>query len=666
MTVVAMIATTLATLLTPATASAATLTLREGVAGYAGTSDATIEEANPATNLGDDDRVQVFGQLGDPEDQSERAVVRFDLTDVPRGSDVTSASVTFTSADPGQDIEAYAVLEDWDEDEVTWNEASTGTAWSTAGVEGAARGATPIGAAAVGAVGTPVELTLDLATVQGWVDEPSTNFGFVLISTDNNDGAHLYSSERFDETQRPQFNIEYDAPEPVVVSTASPLPGGTVDSAYSTTLAATGGTGPYTWAVTAGSLPAGLSLAADGSLTGTPTEDGTFNFTVTATDTFDATGSKALELTIVEAPTGGGLLQPITPNRVLDTRKAGEGPCVAGSRAVTVAPSTGVPADAAAVALNVTVVNPSTEGYLTVHPTGTARPTASNLNFVKGQVVPNLVTSKVGTGGQVTVFASGGCPHVTVDVTGYYTAGATAPGGFVGITPTRALDTRQAGQGPCVAGARNVTVAPVTGVPADAAAVALNVTVVKPSAPGYATVYPTGSARPTASNLNFQRGQVVPNHVTAKVGTGGQVTVFTSGGCPHVVVDVAGYFEAGVPGEGGFVGVNPSRVLDTRKAGQGPCIAGARDVTVAPTTGVPADAASVVLNVTVVEPSAPGYATVYPQGVARPTASNLNYVKGQVVPNAVITGVTAGKVSVFTSGGCPHVVVDVVGYHEGS
>ncbi|MCA1702546.1 MAG: hypothetical protein LC808_04470, partial [Actinobacteria bacterium] len=102
------------------------------------------------------------------------------------------------------------------------------------------------------------------------------------------------------------------------------------------------------------------------------------------------------------------------------------------------------------------------------------------------------------------------------------------------------------GQGPCVSGAagRNLTVTGVGGVPADAASVALNVTVVQPSAPGYVTVSPTGQPRPLAANLTYVAGQIVPNMVLAKVGTGGQINIFTSGDCPHVVVDVAGWFAA--------------------------------------------------------------------------------------------------------------------------
>lgn len=82
------------------------------------------------------------------------------------------------------------------------------------------------------------------------------------------------------------------------ITTASPLPTGTVSSAYSLTFAATGGTGSRTWSVGTG-LPPGLSLnQTTGALTGTPTAPGTFNFTVTVRDSLNVAGSKTFSLTI--------------------------------------------------------------------------------------------------------------------------------------------------------------------------------------------------------------------------------------------------------------------------------------------------------------------------------------------------------------------------------
>jgi len=88
------------------------------------------------------------------------------------------------------------------------------------------------------------------------------------------------------------------APVAPTISTASPLPGGTVGTAYSQALAATGGTSPYSWSVSAGTLPAGLSLSPAGVLSGTPTAQGGYNFTVRVTGNNGASSTKPLSLTI--------------------------------------------------------------------------------------------------------------------------------------------------------------------------------------------------------------------------------------------------------------------------------------------------------------------------------------------------------------------------------
>ncbi|WP_267555566.1 putative Ig domain-containing protein, partial [Rhizobium rhizogenes] len=93
------------------------------------------------------------------------------------------------------------------------------------------------------------------------------------------------------------------SPPTISFTTASPLTGGTVGTGYSQTLAASGGATPYSYSITSGALPAGLTLSSSGTLSGTPTAGGTFNFTVKATDSSTGTGapfntSKTFSLTI--------------------------------------------------------------------------------------------------------------------------------------------------------------------------------------------------------------------------------------------------------------------------------------------------------------------------------------------------------------------------------
>ena len=96
------------------------------------------------------------------------------------------------------------------------------------------------------------------------------------------------------------------APGPSSVSiTTSSLPGGQVSTTYSATLAASGGTTPYSWSVSSGSLPVGLTLTAStGQISGTPSQTGSFPFTVQVKDSSSTaqTATKALSLTIAAAP----------------------------------------------------------------------------------------------------------------------------------------------------------------------------------------------------------------------------------------------------------------------------------------------------------------------------------------------------------------------------
>jgi len=96
------------------------------------------------------------------------------------------------------------------------------------------------------------------------------------------------------------------APLPSITTTT--LPGGTQNTAYSTTLAASGGTQPYTWSITTGTLPIGLSLnSGTGVISGTPTASGTSNFTVQVTDADSQSTTQSLSITIAPGGGGGGI-----------------------------------------------------------------------------------------------------------------------------------------------------------------------------------------------------------------------------------------------------------------------------------------------------------------------------------------------------------------------
>jgi len=252
-----------------------------------------------------------------------------------------------------------------------------------------------------------------------------------------------------------------------------------------------------------------------------------------------------------------GLYNPLTPGRDLDTRSGIGAPAAKMTPGqtlnVTVLGVNGVPSsNVSAVVLNVTAVNGSAAGYLTVWPHGSTQPTASNLNFLANQVVPNRVIVGVGTSGQVSIYNPAGNIDVIADVSGYFTDINSTVGGsaFIGEVPTRIYDTRSPGaSGPIPAG----LFLPLSGAPYAITHVALvlNVTAVSPTQPSYLTVYPDDgnctAQPPTASDLNFVSGEVVPNMVVATLGPNAgscalAFDTYNPAGSVDVVFDENGFY----------------------------------------------------------------------------------------------------------------------------
>jgi len=252
-----------------------------------------------------------------------------------------------------------------------------------------------------------------------------------------------------------------------------------------------------------------------------------------------------------------------------------------------------------------------------------------------------------------------------------FTIAPPVPVAYTAVTPVRLMDTRSSG-GPLGAGrSRNLTVAGVTpGAPAGAAAVVLNVTATNTTAASFLTVYPAGNARPLTSNLNWTAGKTVPNLVEVPVGAGGAVTFHNQFGLTDVVVDLEGYFALPSGTAGQEVALTPARITDTRSgsglpnAGSKLGAGGSLDIQVTGAGGVPSTGVSAaILNVTVTNTTAASFLTAWRSGTTRPTASNLNWVAGQTVPNRVIVPVSAsGMVSVYNQVGAADVIVDVSGY----
>lgn len=242
-----------------------------------------------------------------------------------------------------------------------------------------------------------------------------------------------------------------------------------------------------------------------------------------------------------------------------------------------------------------------------------------------------------------------------------------ADDGFVAITPTRMLDTRDGTggrEGPLGAGeSMTLRISDTTVVPSNATAVVINVTSTQATAESFVTIWPSGLDQPVAASLNLDPGQDTPNLVI--VGLENQsIDIYNHIGTTHLVGDVTGYFLFGSD----FTPLAPARLLDTRDGTGGTTgpVAGDSTVTlqVRNVAGVPETASAVVVNVTAVRATSPAFVTVYPTGSQRPLAASLNTEPGQNSPNLVIARLgSGGQIDLYLSAGASHLTADVMGYY---
>ncbi|GIF69509.1 hypothetical protein Ais01nite_75440 [Asanoa ishikariensis] len=359
----------------------------------------------------------------------------------------------------------------------------------------------------------------------------------------------------------------------------------------------------------------------------------------------------------------GAAFTAVAPQRVLST-KAGIGvprttPLNPHEELELPLPAPAATADA--VVLNVTVTNPTANGYLKVYTN--AEPTASNINFSANQTIPNLVTVRVANGRVKIKNGSSGTVHVLADLAGYY---GNEGQGLTSNTPARVLDTRSAvgvpGTTPVDPNGR-VTVDLASRVPVGTTAVLLNVAVTKPTAGGHLTAFPPGSAVPTTSNLNFVTGQTANNMVIAPVVDRKISFAYGGSGTVHVLADLSGYFAPGIADT--YLPFQPNRVLDTRESlnpiGPGQAIfihAYNNDCYL-----LECQPTAAVANLTVTGAQSPGYLTVYPEGQPRPTASVINFGVNETIANQITVGLAPGFMVYNSSAKSVNIVVDMAGFY---
>lgn len=249
----------------------------------------------------------------------------------------------------------------------------------------------------------------------------------------------------------------------------------------------------------------------------------------------------------------GATFAAITPSRVLDTRAANglTGRFASNvPRAFLVRGRGGVPAGAVAVTGNLTVVGPSSAGFLYVGPVASTSPPGSSLNVPKGDIRAASVTVKLDGGGRLGVVWKGGpgaTADVLFDVTGYFVNGG---GGatYHPIDAARVLDSRIANG---LAGAfqsQTTRTFQATGrgtIPVNAVAVTGGATIVSPTGNGLLIIGPAGTSLGATSTVNLPRGDIRANGLTVRTGPGGALGVVYNGprgASANVIFDATGYF----------------------------------------------------------------------------------------------------------------------------
>ncbi|CAN5596431.1 hypothetical protein BH23ACT3_BH23ACT3_13780 [soil metagenome] len=356
------------------------------------------------------------------------------------------------------------------------------------------------------------------------------------------------------------------------------------------------------------------------------------------------------------------VFEPIDPYRHADSR---DGLRVVRLTAGQITPVEIATGAVTAVSANFTIAGQSAPGHLSVFNCSPALPDVSTVNFDSSPAANQAIVPL--SSGRLCLYSSADT-HVIIDVNGLFRPSGDGTTTFRPQSPSRPYDTRNPGVPRLAPGeVRRVPMRGVTGgAPADATAVAINLTAVDPSAGGWLRAFPCGNAS-QVSNVNFGPGEARPNSAVVRLSAAGDICL-QSDVALDLIIDRGGAFSAS--GGLSFTALAPLRVLDTRSnsTGLNPLTTAtplAADqvyaLELAGSYGIPADAKGVAINVTVVGPPAAGYLTVFPCGTV-PASSNLNFRTADLaIANGAMVGLNPGGEICVVADQPVHLLIDISG-----
>jgi hypothetical protein len=263
-------------------------------------------------------------------------------------------------------------------------------------------------------------------------------------------------------------------------------------------------------------------------------------------------------------------------------------------------------------------------------------------------------------------------------VTGYFLKGSTNAT-YATIPPTRVLDSRPEWKiglsGPFVASIpRILHVAGTHGIPADAVAITANLAVVGQTSAGYVAVTPNQDPNPKTATMNFPVGDVRANGLTARLNSSGNLSIVYKApvGTAHFVLDVTGYYR-NAPAGLLFFPLSPGRLMDTRPVAVLSRLSGKftssvpRTVSANAHFGIPNTGVGALTgNLSIVNQTSPGYATITPDPDPAPDTATINFPVGDVRGNGVTVPLNDVSDLSFVykagAGTTTDMILDVTGY----